>query len=105
MGSKEVISKALEDTCGKYCKFNDTRDESHRCEYMREHNGSCYLDDLELLIEKDEDLPFADRYKLSGISGVLRAHKYCANHSSTTQEKVASMELALEKIKKIVEEE
>ena len=105
MGSKEVICQAIEETCGKYCKFNNTRDESHRCDYMREHNGACYLDDLELLIERDEDLPVAERYKLSGISGILTAHDYCVSHSTTTQERVASMELAIEKIKKIIREE
>ena len=105
MGSKEVITKALEDTCDKFCKFKDTCDEANHCEYMREHDGACYLDDLELLIERDEDLPVAERYKLSGISGILTAHDYCVSHSTTTQERVASMELAIEKIKKIIREE
>ena len=105
MGSKEVICQAIEETCGKYCKFNNTRDESHRCDYMREHNGACYLDDLELLIERDEDLPVADKYKLAGISGILTAHEFCMSTSSSFAEKVGTMELTIEKIKKIIREE
>lgn len=104
MGSKEVITKALEDTCDKFCKFKDTCDEANRCEYMREHNGACYLDDLELLIETDDNLPVADKYKLSGIEGILRANDFCVAHSNSLSEKIDSMELALEKIKKILEE-
>lgn len=50
--AKKVIAETCENICDKYCKFTATIDENNECEYMKEHSGSCYLDDLMSLIEE-----------------------------------------------------
>lgn len=47
----EIISKAIEAACD-HCEYAHTTDEDMVCQYMKEHCGECFLDDLTRLIEE-----------------------------------------------------
>lgn len=50
---KIKVVETIESICDKWCKFSGTAT-LEGCEYVREHNGSCYLDDLMSIIVKEE---------------------------------------------------
>ena len=104
MNSKEIICKAAEESC-KHCTFNTTIDDSKRCQYSREHNGACYLDDLVSLVDKD-----SAEAKLLKIETCV---KWCEDAMELIEEqieepkaiwdaKMKNMSVAYEHIKKIV---
>ena len=41
-----VVVKVQANICDNFCKYRETADEDLVCEYMREHEGSCPLDEL-----------------------------------------------------------
>ena len=45
-GIQEIIQEVSEDICDHYCKYRDTADEDCVCDYMREHDNKCPLEEL-----------------------------------------------------------
>lgn len=50
---REKATEIIENVCDKFCKFTGTGTNGE-CEYQKQHNGSCYLDDLMRIIEREE---------------------------------------------------
>lgn len=48
---REIIIKAIESACD-HCEYAHTTDEEMSCQYMKEHCGECFLDELARLAEK-----------------------------------------------------
>lgn len=43
---RQIIEETAENVCDNFCKYRDTADENGECDYMRENEGKCPLDEI-----------------------------------------------------------